>query len=233
MKKKDMSDRKSKRKYQTFYNDDNDNGGSAGAEHRPSKIPRATAASASAADAAGAAAAAADDKKNTDIVAAEEFLTTLDQLTTGREFFKTVAQSKPEWVDFKDRLEVLRPLFTFYRISKTTLQPSKMKRLDNAIKACAENYGYYTDAELANYLIFKSHIRNPESLWEEPFHFIVVQSQLLPRARDSQRLVAQFEDCIIGFLNSGALSVEEMQAIGSRIDIDIRQGNPLGSYIPQ
>ena len=216
-----MSDRKSKRKYQTFYNDDNDNGGSAGAEHRPSKIPRHV-----------SAAVAADDKKNTDIVAAEEFLTTLDQLTTGREFFKTVAQSKPDWVDFKDRLEVLRPLFTFYRISKTTLQPSKMKRLDNAIKACAENYGYYTDAELANYLIFKSHIRNPESLWEEPFHFIVVQSQLLP-ARDSQRLIAQFEDCIIGFLNSGALSVEEMQAIGSRIDIDIRQGNPLGSYIPQ
>ena len=222
-----MSDRKSKRKYQTFYNYD-DGGGADVFEHRLSKISR----NAASASAAGAAVGAVVDDKNADKVGAEEFLAKVDQLTFSREFFKTVAQSKPDWVDFKDRLEALRPLFTFYRIAKQTLQPSKMKRLDNAIKACAEGHGYYDDSELANYLIFKSNVRNPQNLWQEPFHFIVVQSQRLPSARDSQRLIAQFEDCIINFLNSGALTLEEMQEIGSRIDIDIRNGNPLGSYIP-
>ena len=229
-----MSDRKGKRKYQTFYNyyDDDDRGsssGGAGLEHRPSKIPRGvSAASASASAAAGAAGA---DDKDAENAAAEEFLATADQLTFGREFFKTVAQSKPDWADFKDRLEVLRPLFTFYRVAKQTLQPSKMVRLDNAIEVCARSNGYYDDAEIANYLIFKSNVRNPKHLWQEPFHFIVVQSQLLPRARDSERLVAQFEDCIIRFLNSGVLSKDELQYIGTGIDHDLRQGNPLGSYL--
>ena len=230
-----MSDRKSKRKYQTFYNyDDDSSNGNGGAaeqpvEHRPSKMPRASAAAS--ASASAAAGAVADDKDDDENNVAEEFLATADQLTFGREFFKTVAQSKPDWADFKDRLEVLRPLFTFYRVAKVSLPPSKMARLDNAIEACARSNGYYDEAEIANYLIFKSNIQNPKHLWQEPFHFIVVQSQLLPRARDSERLVAQFEDCIIRFLNSSVLSKDELQSIGTGIDHDLRQGNPLGSYL--